>query len=160
VNYGPATVTGVTIGGVAASVALSALAASNNKIDIWLAALAAGAAADVVISYNVFNYTEIAFSFSLTGAGSPVPSSAAEVAYLGAANPQIIIPTNGAGLWLAWGNFGGDSMLWNAGAVAVDLYGTGPSHGAAMAHLQTAGSQTLTASGPGGLAVAAASWGP
>jgi hypothetical protein len=142
-------VTGVTIGGVAATQAISANGTSNRRsaVSIWYASVPTGSSADVVVavSATVSYWTGIDV-FTLVG-GTISLASASDVtsSFTGFAGTFTSdVPAGGAAIYLTAGAEGGapsDSTSWS-GASKGSFAGPGNFHRRATGYHTTAAAET------------------
>lgn len=161
-------VTGVTIGGVTATLVAGSSQSGNVIAELWAAsggALNSGTTHDVVVSYT-FHSAGLdvgLYSYSLTGASGVTPSSTS-VFELGF-SPQsvsVTVPTGGAAIAV----YGQDNILdatWNNATkdayILIEPAG-GAEKSVGFAHTTTVGAVTISLTGAAFTCMAAAAWGP
>lgn len=141
------TISGVTIGGVAASNPVSALGSSNARAAIWLAAVPTGTSGDVVVTLTSGDATVSVSTHSVTGADA-TPADTDSVGSVGAATLSITaltIPSDGAGLVGYENNSGTTAVSWTGADVSHDTQIGGTRHSSAI--VTVAGTDTITADG-------------
>jgi hypothetical protein len=157
------TITGVTIGGVAATEAVSARATvagtNGSNSGIWYASVPTGTSGDIVVTHGAAAArTGIAAYRVVTSTPAPTSSNSAN----GAASPlsaAITVPTGGAGIAGLWQNGSVTDSTWSNATQDYQATSGGSSRMEA-ATVSTIGSVSPGGTTGGNSVLSAAAWGP
>jgi hypothetical protein len=156
------TFSGVTIGGVTATVRGAATFASPaRKSEIWSASVPTGTTGDVVVTLASGDATISVGTFSITGADTtPTDSDTAGGTLSTISITALTVATDGGAIAAFCNSFGGAAVTWTGATEAFDV-DSGASYQHSAAITTTAGTNTITADGAtANQSLVGVAWGP